>query len=293
MRLLPQSPRRRAILGSLTVPFMMAVALAIPSGLSENVEKDRLIQDQREAHEAHCLEQQAKQEAKLAAGADKVEKVVADGKPATKYTTRYVFGKDGGAGKRAKDVGLGSFELAHAGGPHALESAYSPLFDDWYLYFADMSILHWASDPCGGWDDYAFAATVGCAEDTPTFSTSPCLYDAWIALQRSADGSTWTSPWGYSHRKNASPRASCYAQGGRHGIPDYSYWVRTWLYLDGSFTEPSPDHPFNARKSTSTEMWSGPAHTTTQLGPCYPDWCDATTPPTNDPHLAFNNCNIG
>jgi hypothetical protein len=180
-------------------------------GLSENVEKDRLIQDQREAHEAHCLEQQAKQEAKLAAGADKVEKVVADGKPATKYTTRYVFGKDGGAGKRAKDVGLGSFELAHAGGPHALESAYSPLFDDWYLYFADMSILHWASDPCGGWDDYAFAATVGCAEDTPTFSTSPCLYDAWIALQRSADGSTWTSPWGYSHRKNASPRASCYA----------------------------------------------------------------------------------
>lgn len=175
---------------------------------------------------------------------------------------------------------------AHYGGAHALESAYSPHNPDGYLYFADMSVLHWISVPCSAPDEYAFAATVSCARD-PGLVASPCLFDAWVGLQESSDTVNWGAPWGYSHRKNASARSSCYAEGGKHLSVT---WIRTWLYLDGSFTAPSPDYPFNARKSTSDHIVTAGDTHAYENGPCWPDWCDATTPPNNNTATAFTTC---
>jgi len=178
----------------------------------------------------------------------------------------------------------------HMGGPHGFETAYSPTWMD-YIYYADMAVLHWTSPPpCSGPDDYAFAATVQCGH--ADFSTTHCYFDAWVGLQVGG-GEVFPAPWGYSHRKNASPRQSCYAEGGRHEVADSSAWVRTFLYLDGSFTAPTPDHPFNARKSTSKEVWATSNTHLYNNGPCWPGFCDATTPPNNNASTAFNSCNLG
>lgn len=178
---------------------------------------------------------------------------------------------------------------AHYGGTHALESAYSPTQPDGLLFYADMSIQHWISSPCSQGDTYAYEVNVGCAHDG-TFAHTGCLFDAWVGLQtQDSFGGGWDTTWGYSHRKNASSRASCYADGTPHQIADYAYNVRTWLYLDGTFTAPSPDWPFNSRKSTSDQMLTGETHTLSH-GPCWPDWCDAATPPTNQGSVVFDSC---
>lgn len=193
-------------------------------------------------------------------------------------------------------VSGGQIVPVHYGGIHALESAYSPHNTEDQLYWADMAILHWVSGgDCTGPDDYAYSATVGCA-DSPDYTIAefekvPCHFDAWVGLQvmKGSTSNTWAASWGYSHRHNSSGRKTCYAEGGKHGISDNYGWVRTWVYLDGDFV--SPYRLFNARKSTSLEMFIGsaPDHVYDH-GPCWPDWCDATTPPNNNAAVAFNSC---
>jgi hypothetical protein len=235
----------------------------------------------------------AARSARLAADADRIELVLAAGRPATRYSTRYVATADGATRRANGGADSGSVVLVHAGGPHGLTSAYGPTEGSW-LYFADIAILHWVSGgDCTGPDSFAYAVTVGCMW-ADTGNPTLCLYDAWVGLQTSVGTANgpWTANWGYSHRKNASARQSCYAQGGQHALPDNYGWVRTWVYLDGSYTAPSPDLPMDARKTTSNEMITGAAHTMLH-GPCWPAWCQSSGPPTNDPFTAFNSCALG
>lgn len=221
----------------------------------------------------------------LASQADSVETNVATewGTADYVYHTRTLYARD-----------TGQVIPVHAGGQHGLESAYTPTNTDGHLYYADMSILHWISGgDCSGPDDYAYDAWVGCA-DSPDhiisdFEQIPCYYDAWISLQRVAGSfsDSYSNPWGISHRSNAVARKRCHAKGGPHSIADDYGWVRTWLYLDGEFA--SPYRLFNARKSTSKEMYTSSAHVYDN-GPCWPDWCDATTPPNNDAATKFTEC---
>lgn len=259
----------RRVIGLLVVAVLLALSVSAAPGAAAPTE-----------NKADCTSGLGDQLAKEATYVERNTKTKAGAPVDRIYHTVYGIDADGRATRIAP---------VHYGGAHATESAYTPASPYGHLYFADMSILHWISDPCSEGDTYAYAVNVGCA-DADTFAPTGCLFDAWAGLQtKDVFGGSWDTTWGLSHRKNASSRASCYADGTPHQIADYAYKVRTWLYLDGTFTAPSPDWPFNSRKSTSKEMLTGESHTLNN-GPCWPDWCDAAGPPDGSAGVVFDSC---